>query len=84
MKLLPLLGLTLLLAGCNAIPSTPVPVSTNAGRFTIESSQEFEDARGYGRNILLLKDSKTGHEYLAVMGAGVVDMYSQGKSQVEN
>lgn len=79
MKLYLLLGLSLLLAGCDSIQSTPVPVGANTGRFEVESSQQFIDGRGYSRNIILLKDSKTGHEYLAVMGAGVVDVYQSGK-----
>ena len=79
-----------LLAGC----SDPTPVrneklktETQSGRINVTSAQVINDARGYSRDILVLRDTETGREYIAVMGAGVTEMrtHSNGKTtyQVE-
>jgi uncharacterized lipoprotein YehR (DUF1307 family) len=79
-----------LLSGC----SDPTPVrneklktETQSGRINVTSAQVIIDSRMYKRDILVLRDSQTGREYIAVMGAGVAEMYthSNGKStyQVE-
>lgn len=67
-----------LLAGC----SDPTPVvnerlklNGQTGRINVVSASVITDARGYNRDILVLRDSETGDEYLAVMGAGVMDMH---------
>lgn len=72
-----------LLAGCN--PPSPFQTPINKGRMTQVSHQGFTDLRGYHRDVLILRDTKTGKEYLAVMGAGVTDIHfeQQGKYQVE-
>ena len=79
------------MAGC----SDPTPVrneklrtETQSGRVNVVSAQVISDARGYSRDILVLRDSTTGREYIAVMGAGVSEMrmVSNGKAtyQVED
>lgn len=67
----------LLLAGCS--DPTPVvnerlKVEGQTGRINVVSASVITDARGYSRDILVLRDKETGTEYLAVMGAGVMDM----------
>jgi hypothetical protein len=73
------------LAGC----SDPTPISnaklrsgTQEGRINVVSAQTIVDARGYTRDILVMRDNTTGIEYLAVMGAGVTEMrwVSNGKT----
>lgn len=73
-----------LLSGC----SDPTPVEneklntqTQRGRINVTSAQIIMDARGYSRDIIVLRDSKTGHEYIAVMGAGVTDMRPQSNGK---
>ena len=62
-------------AGCNEIARTEVlKEETKGGRMQVTSSQTFHDARGYARDIIVLRDSETGREYVSVMGAGVSEM----------
>lgn len=77
--------LLLLLAGC----SDPTPRENDklksemqSGRVRVVSAQFIQDARGDSRDILVLLDTATSNEYLAVMGAGVQQMryHSTGKS----
>jgi hypothetical protein len=73
--------------GCdepNPNPSTNVKLSNNPSRIEVISAQKFTDSRFYERDIMVLRDKQTGKEYLAVMGAGVVDMYPSGKTHVED
>jgi len=51
------------------------PVSSS-GRIEITSYQRFSDTTAYDneRSAIVLKDTKTGKEYLAVSGSGVVQM----------
>lgn len=85
MKRLLLIAGLLAVCGCSA----PTPKENNSlelgkqtGRMQVVSAQYIRDVRGYGRDILVIKDTETGKEYLAVMGAGVMDMrtVSNGKS----
>jgi hypothetical protein len=72
-----------LLAGC----SDPTPVSNEklkaeqSGRFNVTSAQVINDAEGHSRDILVLRDVDTGREYIAVMGAGVVEMRMQSNGK---
>ena len=73
-----------LLAGC----SDPTPVrneklktETQSGRINVTSAQVINDARGYSRDILVLRDTETGREYIAVMGAGVTEMRTQSNGK---
>jgi outer membrane murein-binding lipoprotein Lpp len=73
-----------LLAGC----SDPTPVrneklktETQSGRINVTSAQVINDARGYSRDILVLRDTDTGSEYIAVMGAGVTEMHTQSNGK---
>ena len=76
-----------LLAGC----SDPTPVRNNklktesqTGRINVTSAQVITDTRGYTRDILVVRDSQTGREYIAVMGAGVTEMVQAGKPMIED
>ena len=51
------------------------------GRINVVSAQIINDSRGYRRDILVLCDNKTGHEYIAVMGAGVTEMNEQSNGK---
>lgn len=73
-----------LLAGC----SDPTPVrneklksETQSGRINVTSAQVINDARGYSRDILVLRDTETGRDYIAVMGAGVTEMCTQSNGK---
>ena len=73
-----------LFAGC----SDPTPVrnkklrtDTQSGRINITSAQVINDACGDSRDILVLRDTATGREYIAVMGAGVTEMSTQSDSK---
>lgn len=63
------------LLGCEnpnaVISATRADVNKQTGRIQVTSSQWFRDASGNARSILVLKDSETGNEYLAVTGCGV-------------
>lgn len=69
--------MSLLLSACigpvDQKPREIVAPTTNT-RIVIVSISRFMDSRGMNRDILVLKDSATGIEYLAVMGAGVSEM----------
>jgi hypothetical protein len=70
--------------------SDPTPKNNNVllsqeaqtGRMRVVSAQTIKDGSGRIRDILVLKDSQTNKEYLAVMGAGVNDIvtHSNGKT----
>lgn len=50
------------------------------GRFTVAFQGRF--AAGYGdhnRDILLLTDTQTGHQYLAVTGCGVSELWTESR-----
>lgn len=77
-----------LLSGCsdpNPRHNDRLKVDTQKGRINVMSAQVIRDARGYDRDILVLRDIETGREYIAVMGAGVTDMHLQhnGKTTYE-
>lgn len=66
-----------LVAGCsdpNARTNSSLSSMSQTGRMRIVSAQYFTDAGGRAQDILVLRDSTTGREYLAVMGAGVMPM----------
>lgn len=80
-----MLVLVFLFAGCSNVQENeqakiPAP-DNNQTRFNIVSRQVIVDSRGYSRDILMLKDSITGREYLAVMGAGVAENRTQSSGK---
>ena len=61
-------------ASCQSVGTKDVTLLGNqSGRFSITSAQKF-DSGGRERHIVVLFDTKTEKEYLAVMGAGVYDI----------
>lgn len=73
-----------LLSGCSdhtPVENEKLNTQTQRGRINVTSAQIIRDARGYERDIIVLRDSKTGHEYIAVMGAGVTDMRMQSNGK---
>lgn len=86
MKYYWLIGL-ILLAGCDYKENTSTKqlnTGTDGGRMRITESQLFKDASGYDRNILVISDTKTGEEYLAVGGCGVLTLRNHGKAGVRD
>jgi phage head maturation protease len=80
-----------LLAGCSdstLVHNRDLQTELQEGRIRVKSVQVIVDSRGYRRDIMVLYDSQTGYEYIAVMGAGVTDMRMQNngktKSEVED
>lgn len=76
-----LILLALLLCACGPRPpvqSNPVPVNTEtSGRIVVVDASVFRDAKGNSRDILVLRDTETGKEYLAVLGAGVTQIVEE-------
>lgn len=75
-----------LLAGCSdqmPLRNEKLKTETQSGRINVTSAQVVKDARGYRRDILVLRDADTGREYIAVMGAGVTEMHTKRAYQVE-
>ena len=73
-----------LLAGCSdrtPVRNEKLKTGTQSGRINVVSAQVIKDARGYSRDILVLRDSQTGREYVAVMGAGVTEMITQSNGK---
>ena len=54
-----------------AVPSS---AEQSSGRMVVTSASYFVDQRGYARDILVLHDTQTNQDYLAVMGAGVTEI----------
>ena len=80
--------LCLAFAGCadpNPERNDRLRQETQSGRINVTSAQTIKDARGYPRDILVLRDGQTGREYIAVMGAGVTEMVtkSNGKTSYQ-
>lgn len=78
-------SMPLFTSGCsNPTPRNNENLKPNeqTGRIKIVSAQVIVNASGYSKDILVLRDSNTGVEYIAVMGAGVAEMQykSTGKS----
>ena len=71
------------LAGCS--DRTPVRneklKTEKSRRINVTSAQVIHSARLYPCDILVLRDSETGREYLAVMGAGVAEMRPQSNGK---
>jgi hypothetical protein len=64
-------------AGCSDPTSrvnTSLKENAQTGRIKTVSAQYFTTAAGHVQDILVLQDTKTGTEYLAVLGAGVTPM----------
>lgn len=53
--------------------------SNEVGRINVASSQTIMDASWRKRDVLVLRDTITGTEYIAVMGAGVSQICTNGK-----
>ena len=73
-----------LLAGCSdptPVRNEKLKIDRQSGRINVTSAQSIIDARGYNRDILVLRDKATGREYIAVMGAGVTDMQTQSNGK---
>ena len=73
-----------MLAGC----SDPTPArndvlkpESQTGRMNVTSAQVIRDARGYRRDILVMRDTETGMDYIAIMGAGVTEMRTQSNGK---
>jgi hypothetical protein len=67
-------------------PSSPpsLPVQSKQNRFIVESFGYFE--AGYAdnkREILIIRDSVTGKEYIGITGCGVTEMSKRGKTMAE-
>jgi hypothetical protein len=82
-----------LLVGCNT-PAATVPMKTggdqsiHSGRFVVERHDVFEDPLAYNsrRGIYVIKDTKTGREYVGVSGVGIseVGSHAAGKTRVQD
>lgn len=74
------------LASCsepNARINEEFKPETQSGRIKIISAQKWTDNDSRGRDILVLLDTKTGEEYLAVGGCGVSAMSRRGKADAD-
>lgn len=66
------------------LPTEKPAMVEKSDRFKISSHGSF--AAGHGahiREILIIKDTKTGKEYLGVTGVGVTEIVGSGKSATE-
>jgi len=80
-KLVLVIAVFMCMLGCD--PTPPQPASTLAPngqntRFKVTTAQQFNDG-DFTRTILVLQDSETGKEYLAVTGAGVTEIICHPK-----
>ncbi len=75
--------LALALTGCRDVEEVAVSTPPEKGtRFNVQSQGAFE--AGYGnhpREILILTDTKTGKQYLAVTGCGTTEMHTEGSGK---
>lgn len=80
MKTLALLLISLLaLTGCSDYSQKPqtTPAQASSLRIQIIEASEFSDARGSPRSVLLVKDTKTGREFVAISGCGVTELVTE-------
>lgn len=70
--------LTVIVAACAPVTveqtALPIKDAPPAGRIVVVESTYFMDAKREYRTIVILRDTKTGAEYLGVQGFGVMDM----------
>lgn len=75
-------------ADTNMRISTPSTAATTSTRFEVARIGVFEDSLAYGdrRGIYVIKDTKTGKEYVGVSGIGVSELGSHraGKTSVSD
>ena len=78
MKLKLTIALSMLLAACSPEPTAVMPVTQESSRFTITRIAVIEDDLAYGnrRGVYVLKDNKTGVEYIGLSGIGVSELGS--------
>lgn len=80
-----IIGLFLLLAGCDQSPQ-PVQiestVDTDFGRFSVTQVARFNDSDAYNssRKIFLIRDKQTGSEYVGVSGVGISEVGTHAQS----
>ncbi|MDD5170507.1 MAG: hypothetical protein PHN75_16950 [Syntrophales bacterium] len=79
MVLVSMVMFSLLLVACEASGPTQVNYDAEAqsGRMVVTSFQQVKLSDGDTRDILVLRDTETGREYLAVYGAGVFDITTE-------
>lgn len=83
--------LLLALAACTPLQSSTLNKASigigadgnSPSRIYVAESAIFQDAQYEMRTVLILRDRKTGHEYLAVQGFGVTDMTTECTSDGE-
>lgn len=94
MKILLLVVVCALLCSCEpsgpqppetqlVVAKPPVELGHNDGRFSVEILNTFRDDLAYGRErgIYLIRDQKTGQEYVGVSGIGISELgsHKEGK-----
>lgn len=77
------LTMLVLMSGCQPKPTLPMPYNTS-DRFKVERVAVIEDDLAYHdrRGIYLIKDTKTGQEFIGVSGIGVSELgtHAAGKA----
>ncbi len=76
--------LIICLAGCaddkeeiktkQAVSLAEAPIQTSSNRFSVEKHGWFRDENSHQCEIFIIKDLKTGKEYLGITGVGVSQM----------
>lgn len=91
-----MLFILLLFSGCGEtdyLPNVgsgqqPAMTVQSSSNFILEKVQRFRDTDAYGdvRAVYILKDSKTGKEYIGVSGIGISERgnHTSGKSSVQD
>lgn len=90
-----LIPAALALLSCSSQPSAPrAPFQektlSTGNRITVERIAEFRDRFAYGerREILIIKDAKTGKEFIGVSGVGITETsrvpHGKTTTEVEN
>ncbi len=82
LKMVSVILICVLLVSCGTFEEAPVTVNKEmSGRIVVVDFSQFRSSDGRTRDILVFRDTKTGFEFIAVMGAGVVqiDLESCGK-----
>lgn len=86
MKNVILLPLIALVAACGPKPTDEMPAAEiSADRVTVERIGVVRDDIAYlnRRGIYIIKDKKTGKEYIGVSGVGISELGTDGESEVE-
>jgi len=75
-KLIALSAMALTLSACGPtkIESNTVVQEDQNARMQVVSSQYIKTTNGVGRDMLVVRDKKTGREYLVIQGFGAVEM----------